>query len=90
MPPRQAETEFSRAPFPHWFALTGCGWLMATEALTGCWYAWHESRVPPAVAWHVAWPKTAAHFKQGEFAERTLALLKFNDGATASWAADGG
>jgi exosortase len=89
VPARDPREEFARAPFPRWFALAGCGWLAAAEALTGGWYAWHESRVPPAVAWHVAWPATAPYFKKGEFAERTLALLKFNDGATASWAADG-
>lgn len=79
-----------RAPFPPWFALAGLAWLVSTEALTGLWYRWHESRVPPAVPWQVVWPADAPHFRKGEFAERTLALLKFNEGATASWVAEGG
>jgi len=82
--------EFRRAPFPRWFAVAGIAWLVAAESLTGLWYAWHENRVPPAVAWHVAWPEKAPHFLRGEFAERTLALLKFNEGTTASWEAEGG
>lgn len=77
--------EFRRRPFPLWFALAGLGWLVAAESLTVLWYVWHESRVPPAVAWHVAWPEKAPHFLRGKFAERTLALLKFNQGTTASW-----
>lgn len=85
-----ATVEFHRRPFPRWFAAAGLGWLVAAELLTHGWYAWHESRVPPAVAWHVAWPDDAPQFQRGEFAERTLALLKFNAGTTASWSADGG
>jgi exosortase len=85
-----AADEFRRAPFPRWFAVAGCAWLVAAEALTGLWYSWHEGRVPPAVAWHVVWPEDAPHFQRGMFAERTLALLKFNEGETASWEADGG
>ena len=81
---------FGRRPLPRWFALAGCVWLLAAESLTSFWYTWHESQVPPAVAWHVAWPEAAPQFQRGEFADRTLALLKFNEGVTASWQADGG
>jgi len=84
-----AAEEFRRTAFPRWFAMAGCAWLGAAEALTGCWYAWHEQRVPPAVAWHVVWPQDAPQFQKGVFAERTLALLKFNEGETASWEAEG-
>lgn len=79
-----------RALFSRGAAVSGLCWLMASEGLTSFWYYYHESRVPAAVAWHVAWPTQATNFKAGEFAERTLALLKFNDGATASWEAEGG
>lgn len=82
--------EFSRTPFPRWFAVAGCIWLVAAEALTGLWYSWHERQVPPSVAWHVVWPDQAPHFQKGVFAERTLSLLKFNEGATASWEVEGG
>lgn len=82
--------EFLRRPFPRWFAVAGVAWLVTAEALTGSWYAWHEARVPAAVDWHVAWPEKAPQFLRGEFAERTLALLKFNQGTTASWLTEGG
>lgn len=82
--------EFLRRPFPRWFAVAGVAWLVTAEALTGSWYAWHEARVPAAVDWHVAWPEQAPQFLRGEFAERTLALLKFNEGTTASWLTEGG
>ena len=81
--------EFSRTPFPRWFAAAGCLWLVGAEFLTGQWYAWHERHLPPGVAWHVVWPVRAPQFQKGAFAERTLALLKFNDGETASWTVDG-
>jgi exosortase len=90
VPAADAVAEFSRLPLPRWFALLGCIWLVAAEVLTGFWYAWHEQQVPPAVAWHVVWPEDAPGYQRGEFAERTLALLKFNDGDTAYWETDEG
>jgi exosortase len=78
------------SPFPLWFALAGCAWLVASEGITHYWYLSHEKKLPPPTAWHVAWPKDAPRFKEGEFQERTLALLKFNKGGTASWVADAG
>lgn len=88
-PGRETSPELARVPWPRWFAFAGFAWLIAAEGLTHGWYAWHESRVPPALAWHVAWPEAAPQFQEGKFAERTLALLKFNEGATASWQAEG-
>jgi exosortase len=88
--PRDSTREFQRAPFPRWLAWGGCVWLVAAEGLNSRWYTWHESQLPPAKAWQVVWPEQAPHFKKGVFAERTLALLKFNDGETASWEAEGG
>lgn len=81
--------EFQRRPFPQWFAVAGCAWLLVAEGLTSYWYSYHEKRVPPGMAWEVVWPEKAPGFHKGVFAERTLALLKFNDGETASWQADG-
>jgi hypothetical protein len=88
-PVADAGKEFHRTPFPRWFAVAGLVWLVVAEALTASWYFYNESRVPPGVAWHVVWPEKAPHFQKGVFAERTLALLKFNEGETASWEAEG-
>lgn len=73
------------APFPLWLATAGCGWLAFAEWGNAYWYRHHEVRVPAAAGWHVAWPENAPRFRRGEFAERTLALLKFDRGETASW-----
>jgi hypothetical protein len=85
----RAGDELHRRPFPRWFAIVGCAWLVLAEGFTAAWYSYHERRVPPVAAWHVVWPEDAPHFQKGVFAERTLALLKFNDGETASWEAEG-
>ncbi len=82
--------ELQRVAFPTWFAVAGVAWLALAEVLTQAWYISHERALSPPLAWHVSWPQTAPRFQRGEFAERTLALLKFNDGATASWVAEGG
>ena len=78
-----------RPAFPTAFAVIGIVWLLSAEYFTGAWYRYHERRVPPALVWDVAWPTKAPQFQYGEFAERTLALLKFNSGETASWQVDG-
>lgn len=88
-PVRRPSPLVPRPAFPVSFALIGILWLVSAELLTGAWYRHHEHRVPPALAWEVVWPKTAPEFQYGEFAERTLALLKFNTGETASWQAEG-
>lgn len=79
-----------RAPYPAWFVAAGCAWLLASEGATRYWYISHEQKLPPPLAWHVEWPEQAPKFHQGDFAQRTLALLKFNKGGTASWTADAG
>ncbi len=89
-PAAAAGGEFRHPSFPRWFAAAGCVWLVAAEAMTAGWYAWHESRLAAAAAWHVAWPERAPGFQRGEFAERTFALLKFNEGVTASWQTEEG
>ncbi|MEO7797932.1 MAG: exosortase/archaeosortase family protein [Opitutaceae bacterium] len=78
------------APFPTWFVAIGAVWLLSSEGLTRYWYSSHEKKIAQPVAWHVAWPEQAPKFLLGDFAQRTLALLKFNKGGTASWIADAG
>jgi hypothetical protein len=80
----------SRVPFPMWFVVAGAVWLAGSELFTNFWYSYHEKQLPPPAQWHVAFPKDAPNFRQSEFAERTLALLKFNRGGTADWTADAG
>lgn len=86
----ESPTPVSRTPFPIWFVAAGCVWLAFTEVGTRYWYSYHEKKLPPPITWHVSWPKEAPRFNEGEFPERTLAILKFNEGGTASWMADAG
>jgi exosortase len=79
-----------RIAFPTWFVAVGCVWLVAAEVFTNGWYTYHEKKLPPPKQWHVAFPREAQSFREGKFADRTLALLKFNRGGTADWIADAG
>lgn len=72
-------------PFPLWFAAVGVVWLAASEGVTAWWYASHEQDMPAAHAWTLAWPDGEPGFRRSEFAERTKAILKYNEAETAAW-----
>ncbi len=82
-----AETIVAPAPVPFPVGLLVFGFiaLAAAEITTEAWYRHHESQLPPAKEWAVEWPKSAQAFEMGEFPERTRAILKYNEGETASW-----
>lgn len=88
--PAPAASSLMRMPWPAWFALSAAVWLVGVEGFTSWWYDSHEEKLPPSIAWHVEWPKSAPHFNEAEFAERTLALLKYNEGISAGWMTDSG
>jgi exosortase len=72
-------------PFPVGLVVFGFIALATAEVATEAWYRHHESVLPPPKDWAVKWPTTARDFKLGEFPERTRAILKYNEGETASW-----
>jgi len=72
-------------PFPLALVVFGFLALIGAEIATEAWYRYHESKLPPPKEWAVDWPTTAPAFKMGEFPERTRAILKYNEGETASW-----
>jgi exosortase/archaeosortase family protein len=80
-PPAPSRT----APFPLWFAALGLLWLAGSEVATAAWYRAHEGGTSAPIEWNVAWPKTVAEFHPDTFPDRTRALLKYNEGQTASW-----
>ena len=72
-------------PFPLGFVIFGFIGLLTAEIATEAWYRHHEKQLPPPKEWAVDWPESAPTFKVGEFPERTRAILKYNEGETASW-----
>jgi exosortase len=72
-------------PFPVGFVIFGFVALASAEITTEAWYRHHESILPKPKDWAVHWPESAPDFKIGEFPERTRAILKYNEGVTASW-----
>ena len=72
-------------PFPVGFVIAGFIALLTAEGATEAWYHYHEAKLPPPAEWAVKWPTDDKNFKMGEFPERTRAILKYNEGETASW-----
>ncbi|MFT3782533.1 MAG: exosortase/archaeosortase family protein [Nibricoccus sp.] len=73
------------APFPLAFVVFGFVWFIGSEIATEAWYSRHEADLPPPAEWAVDWPTQAPDYKAGELPERTRAILKYNEGETASW-----
>jgi hypothetical protein len=49
------------------------------------WYGYHESKLEPPILWSVKWPQTAQDFSSKKFDDRTVKLLKFNEGERGEW-----
>ena len=65
------------------FAL--CAWILLTEFSVEAWYRLHESRVPAAAQWTVAWPANNPAFKELPIAGATRQILRYDEGRCASW-----
>jgi exosortase len=78
------------APFPIWLAIGGIAWLCLSEGATAAWYGYHERDMRPAVAWGIQWPVHSDSYHEVVLPERTKALLKVNDGQSATWRSDDG
>lgn len=61
-------------------------WLGVCEAGVEYWYVRHESRASVRPTWEVRLPAAAAGFRELPFEERTVQLLRFNEGRNAVWA----
>jgi exosortase len=73
------------ALLPAPLAFTGLTLLAGAEGVTEAWYRVHEHALAPARTWSVAWPRDAKGFAERPLSERSRALLKFTQGAAASW-----
>jgi hypothetical protein len=71
------------------FGLGLCGWLLVVELSVQGWYAWHAARVPASPQWSVTWPTNAPGFKPLPVADAARQILRFDEGRSAAWQADG-
>lgn len=84
-PVEKTPLRLAPVPFPKGVVIFGFVALLTAEVSTEAWYRHHESVLPTPKDWAVNWPETATDFKLGEFPDRTRAILKYNEGETASW-----
>lgn len=84
-PPANPGAGENKKPFPLWFVCFGLVWLIGCEVSTEAWYRYHEKMVPPTTQWSIKWPEKARAYHETKMHERTLALLKYNRGHSASW-----
>lgn len=64
-------------------------WLVLGEISVEGWYRWHEWRLPPATQWTLAWPTNNPTFKTVTLPERTMQILRYDEGRSVAWSADG-
>jgi exosortase len=60
-------------------------WLLFTETGVEWWYRRHEQQPAKRALWTVQWPREEDAFRELPFNERTVQLLRFDEGMNASW-----
>ena len=60
-----------------WFLFVGVG--------VEWWYRWHEAKLPKRVAWSMSWPSTNPTFVKMPLPERTMQLLRYDEGSDGTW-----
>jgi exosortase len=73
------------SPFPIWLVAVGSLWLIGSEVVNAAWYLSHEKQLAGNRTWTVNWPKTDPTYRQGVLGDRSLSLLKYNEGDIAAW-----
>jgi exosortase len=64
-------------------------WIVVTETGVESWYRWHEAKLPRASKWTVSWPTNSPAFKRGALPAKTLEILRYDEGQSASWSDSG-
>jgi exosortase/archaeosortase family protein len=70
-------------------ALVLVGWVLLTECSVEAWYRLHEARLPQAAQWTIAWPVNNPAFKDLPLPARTVEILRYDEGRSASWEENG-
>jgi exosortase len=64
-------------------------WFALVEIAVEGWYRWHERRLPPATHWTMAWPTNNPTFKNASLPEKARQILRYDEGRSVAWAAEG-
>jgi len=64
-------------------------WIAVVECSVEAWYRWHERRLPAAAQWTVLWPTNNPSFKTDPLPDRTRQILRYDNGQSVAWEADG-
>ena len=60
-------------------------WIVISEVSVEAWYRSHETRVPKAAQWTVAWPAENPTLKELPLAGVTRQILRYDEGRSATW-----
>jgi exosortase len=64
-------------------------WFAVVEISVEAWYRWHERQLPSAAQWTMSWPTNNPTFKDAPLSDRARQLLRYDEGRSVAWAADG-
>ena len=65
------------------------GWILLTEISVEAWYRSHETQLPLATQWTMAWPTNNPTFKTSSLADRARQILRYDESRSVAWATDG-
>jgi exosortase/archaeosortase family protein len=67
------------------FSTALIAWIALTEFSVEAWYRWHETRVPVAAQWTIAWPVSNSTFRELPLSASTIQILRYDEGRSAAW-----
>jgi len=86
--PEALPTETSDFRLPISAGLVLSAWLVLVETGVETWYRIHESRLPAAVTWSIAWPANPT-MKEVPLGIDARRVLRFDENQSRRWQADG-
>lgn len=69
--------------------LAFCVWILMSEISVESWYRFHESRMPAAPQWSLAWPTSNSTFNEVPLTAHARQILRYDEGHSAAWEEDG-
>jgi exosortase len=84
-PPEAVSHPLTLATLPKWFCAIAAAAVILALAGTEAWYQVRSAQWRDAVRWSVQFPTEQPGFAEVTLPERTLQLLNFDEGDTATW-----